>query len=309
MTVDVPDRATRVLVVVNLGSGNQQWDRVRAALDRCADQSRFSFDYHHVSPDENLHDVIRAAVRDGCELVIAAGGDGTVSTVAQALVNSPARLGILPLGTTNVLARELAIPLDIDAACDLLAGENRTAEIDAMQVGEAYYFTQIGVGVDALMIRDTTTPSKKRFGVFAYLWTAGSSLAGFQPRRFTIAVDSGQAYRTRASQVAIINSGALGSSGLRWCPHSRVDDGQVEVCVVKARTVVDYLRIGWSVIRRNQHQERCVSFMTASRSVKIQCDHRLPAQGDGELLGETPIEVRVVSRALSVAVSNAMASN
>ena len=103
-----------------------------------------------------------------------------------------ARMGIIPLGTTNVLARELGIPLDLDDACDLLAGPNRTADIDVMRVGDKHYVTQIGIGVDALMIRDTPDEHKRRLGVAAYLWTAVSRLIGFRLRRFSITADDRQ---------------------------------------------------------------------------------------------------------------------
>src|SRR5690606_31252171 len=120
------------------------------------------------------------AIDAGAQLVIAAGGDGTVSAVADGLIGSDVPMGILPLGTANVLARELGLPLDPDATCAVLASSRETATLDVMRVGGRPFFTQVGVGLDSLMIRDTDTEAKQRLGRLAYLWTAAERLAGFQ---------------------------------------------------------------------------------------------------------------------------------
>ena len=120
-----------------------------------------------------------------------------------------------------------------------------------MKVGGKHYFTQVGVGIDALMIRDTKREHKRRFGRLAYLWTALTRLLGFQPRRFLIEVDDRQE-RRRASQVVVANSGTLGQPPFRWGPDIRPDDGRLDVCIVRARTLLDYLSLAWHVVR-GQH--------------------------------------------------------
>src|SRR4029077_2494580 len=118
-------------------------------------------DIHEVQPGQDLPGLVRsAAEQGGYSLIVAAGGDGTVSAVANGLVGTPAPVGIIPLGTTNVLARELGIPVNLDAACRLVAGEHAVVAIDGMQVGRNHYFTQLGAGIDALMIRETRAEAK-----------------------------------------------------------------------------------------------------------------------------------------------------
>src|SRR5262249_20958068 len=85
---------------------------------------------HETAREEDPAATARAAAGRGYDVIVAAGGDGTVSKVANGVIGTPARLGIIPLGTANVLARELGIPIDPDAACRLLAGANDTAKID-----------------------------------------------------------------------------------------------------------------------------------------------------------------------------------
>jgi YegS/Rv2252/BmrU family lipid kinase len=256
---------------------------------------------HEAGFSAPIAEVVHAAVSRGCDLVVAAGGDGTVSAVAGGLVGSDVPLGIIPLGTANVLARELGIPTALDQACRLLVGPYATARIDAMRVGQGCYFTQIGAGIDALMIRDTRREHKQRFGRIAYLWTALTWLVGFQPRRFTITID-GLPRRFRASQVVVANSGTLGQPPFRWGPDVRPDDGRLDVCVIRARNLLDYLKLFWYVLTGQHRSSPNVRYFAARQTITIAARRPLPVQGDGEIIGETPVEVAVVPRAVAIIV-------
>lgn len=289
----------RVVAVMNPKSGSAAGEAIRRALGDCFAEGESRLEVYETRDGEDLGGVVRDRVARGVDLVIAAGGDGTVSAVADALAGSGTPMGILPMGTANVLARELAIPLDVERAARLLVGEHRLATIDAMKVGGRHYLTQVGVGLDALMIRDTPTARKKRFGKLAYLWTAAKHLVGFQPRRFTLEVD-GVAVKTRASQLIVANVGTLGQPPFRWGPDIRVDDGTLDVCVSKARTMVHYLGLFWHVVTRRHKADPNVRYFHARRSVSIATGRPLPVQADGEVIGETPVLVEMVPGAVKV---------
>jgi diacylglycerol kinase family enzyme len=159
------------------------------------------------------------------------------------------------------------------------------------------------VGIDALMIRDTRREHKRLFGRIAYLWTAAVHLVGFQPRRFVLTIDGRRAERTRASQVVVANSGVLGQPPLRWGPDIRPDDGRLDVCIVRARNLVDYLKISWYVVNGQHRRSPNVRYLGVRHSVAIANRRRkLPVQGDGEIIGTTPVVVEVVPQALAVLV-------
>jgi YegS/Rv2252/BmrU family lipid kinase len=301
MEATAKQQYSRVFVVLNPMAGNSTAAEVRAALDRHFSPDTWLQEIYETTGEEELSMVVRAALERGCDLVIAAGGDGTVSEVAEALVHSDVPLGIIAVGTANVLARELGLPLDLEGACALLAGEYATNSIDAMQVGDKAFFLHIGVGIDSLMIRDTDRAAKRRFGRAAYLWTAFKWLIGYQPRRFTIAVD-GRRLRPRAAQVLIANGGVLGMPPFRWGLHIRPDDGQIDVCVVSARSLGDYLRVIWQVLIGHRRRTPNIRYYSAERSIIVDADRPLPIQGDGEILGETPVRVQVVPDAVAVVV-------
>lgn len=298
------DKVSRVFVVLNPVAGSCTVEDVHSALERHFVAEVWIYEVYETTGKERIVDVVRGALQRGCDMVVAAGGDGTVSDVAEALVHTDIPLGIIAVGTGNVLAHELGIPLDLEGACALLAGEHATTSIDAMQVGDQFFLLQIGVGIDSLMIRDTEREQKRRFGRAAYLWTAFTRLIGYQPRRFTIVVD-GQRLRPRAAQVLIANGGVLGIPPFRWGPGIRPDDGRIDVCILSARTAVDYLGLAWHLLTDQQKRDRNARYLSATRSVVLSADRPLPVQADGEIIGETPVQVQVVPRAVRIVVPEA----
>ncbi|WP_435010781.1 diacylglycerol/lipid kinase family protein [Tundrisphaera lichenicola] len=302
-------RKARAFVVLNPRSGSCTAPAVRRAIrDHLGD---LEVEVHEISEGDDIQHIVLSAIERGCDPIVAAGGDGTVSSIANVMVGKQAHLVILPLGTANVLARELGIPVELEGACRLgahrvklgsLTGpEHEVFRLDAMKVGNRHYFTQIGVGIDALMIRDTATEQKKRFGRLAYLWTAATRLVGFQPRKFSIVID-GEEIIAKASEVVIANTGMMGQPPFRWGPDIRADDGRLNVCIVRARTFLDYAGIFWLVVQGRHRESPNVRYRTASKSVEITTKHPLPVQADGEIVGDTPIRVEVVPNAVEVVI-------
>jgi diacylglycerol kinase (ATP) len=307
---ETPAPFRHVFAVLNPVAGSIDASRVRQALERHFPAGSTVCEIHEAGPDDRIAEVVRAALGRGCDLVVAAGGDGTVSMVANGLIGHDASgsvpLGIIPLGTANVLSRELGIPVDLELACQLVAGPHATTRIDGMRVGPACYFTQIGVGIDALMIRDTLREHKRRFGRVAYLWTAATRLLGFQPRRFMLVAD-GHPRRARASQIVVANSGILGQPPFRWGPDIRPDDGRLDVCIVRARNLIDYMKLSWFVLNGQHRRSPNVRYLAANQGVTISSQRPLPVQGDGEIIGETPVDIGVAPRAVAVIVPVAAA--
>jgi diacylglycerol kinase (ATP) len=309
--IEPPIKGTRarVFAVLNPRSGSCTIEDVRRAI--VEHLASVEVEIHEVAEGSDLRAIVRDALSRGFDPIIAAGGDGTVSTVADVLVGTSAHLIIFPLGTANVLARELGIPIELDGATRLgarrvnpgsLAGEHHSVvEIDAMKVNGHHYFTQVGVGLDSLMIRDTAVEHKRRFGRLAYLWTALRTLVGFQPRKFFVTID-GRKITVKASQVLVANTGMMGQPGFRWGPDIRPDDARLDVCIARARSLIDFAGLFWHVAKGSHKQSRKLRYEVATRSVVIDAKHPLPVQADGEIPGSTPVLIEVVPRALKVVV-------
>jgi YegS/Rv2252/BmrU family lipid kinase len=294
--------ARSIFVVLNPVGGSSDPEAVRSALQR-QQQEEQQYEIYETTgaDDEDIGKLVREAVASGCDLVIAVGGDGTVSEVAEALAEREIPLAVIPTGTGNVFARELAIPLVLDQACALALGEFAIRAVDAMRLEGKLYVLDVSVGVGAIMTRDTTREAKRRWGNLAYLWTASKTMLGFQPQRFNIVVD-GRRYRLNASHVVVANGGLVGMEPFRYGDDVLPDDGVLDLCVVNGRTVRDYVGILWHTITRQQKRSRKLRFYKVRQSISINARRALPVQADGEIVGTTPIVVEVVPGAVQVAV-------
>ncbi|MCU0492100.1 MAG: phosphatase PAP2 family protein [Chloroflexaceae bacterium] len=298
----------RVFVVYNPESSRGSRIDLPALLEEQFTAFAVDYELFTLEKSKDLAAAIRQALKDGYTTFVAAGGDGTVSAVANVLakLRSKATLAILPAGTANVLAQELNVPLDITAACSLMLGDHETTTIDAMRIGEHIAVLQIGIGLESEMIRDTDKSAKQRFGRAAYLWTAAARLFGYESPRFTIVAD-GKRIRPRALHVTVANGGVLGMAPFRWGPHIRPDDGRIDVSIMSARSLADFFGLAWDVIRGKHFESRRVRFLGARQSITIDCDRPLPVQADGEIIGNTPVRVEVVPKAVQVIVPPAAA--
>jgi YegS/Rv2252/BmrU family lipid kinase len=299
--VPEPPPSGGVLVVLNPVAGTHNPGEVRRTIEQHLGADGQALEWYETTGDEHLPDIASKAAQRGFQMVIAVGGDGTVSEVASGLVHTETALGIIPVGTANVLAHELRIPFDLEAACRVLTGEPHTTCIDAMQVNDRHFFLHIGMGLDSLVMRDTSREHKRRFGIFAYMWTGVVRLFGYQPRRFVIITD-GTRHHRRASQVVIANGSTFGLSQLRLGSHIQPDDGFIDVCVIFARRLPDYLTIAWHFITRRHGRERKIRYYRAHQSIIINTSSVLPIQADGEILEQFPLHVRVVPQAVRVIV-------
>ena len=223
-----------IVVVANpAGGGADQLDEVRAALDRG------SLDYSWVETTEDDPGIgqTRAAVDDGAALIIAAGGDGTVRACLEGLTGSSVPLGVVPLGTGNLLARNLDIPLHPSRAIEV-AVRGQTQAMDLGVVNGEVFGVMSGTGLDAEMMTAADDTLKASVGPLAYV-VAGLRRMRSASFECDVQVD-GATSRHSAGMVLIGNSGRL-PGGLDAFPDARVDDGRLHGVVVEAQTVWGWL--------------------------------------------------------------------
>jgi YegS/Rv2252/BmrU family lipid kinase len=292
---------SKMLVVLNPVAGHSDADALRQAIETRFGASQIPYRIHESRGQQRLNDVVREAVNEGVDTVVAAGGDGTVSAVATALVRTQARLGIVPVGTGNGLARELGIPLDVDGALELLAGGGRVRPVDALRVGERVCLINVGAGISAKMMRDADSDQKRRWGRMAYLLAGLGRFLQSHMRRFRVTID-GQVYGVRATEVLVLNSAAIGAPYLDWGAEVQPDDGRVDVYVIRARSAPDYLWLAWDMLLGRWGEIARVQRWRARERVQIHADPSVPVQGDGDPLGRTPVDVHLAPHGVDVIV-------
>jgi len=291
---------TRAFVVLNPVAGSAKGD-ARSRIEAHLSGHGWDVHIHETRGDEDVSALVRQAAEEGVDLCVAAGGDGTVSAVANGLAGTDVPLGILPIGTGNVLAKELGIPENLEGALELLTGEHDIKVLDMIRVGDRRFVLNVSVGLGSLSMRDTTPEWKRRLGVLAYVLTGLRVLLGYQPHRFDVTVD-GKRHRIRASEVMVANSAAVGSPGVRLGAGVRLDDGRLDLCVVRARNLLDYLRVAWDVLLGRQDKSRHVHCLPITDRVRIEVHGTLPVEADGDIIGETPVEATCEPAAVRVVV-------
>ena len=238
------------------------------------------------------------AIADGAEAIISAGGDGTLNEVIQALAGSSVALGILPMGTINVWAREVGIPLDpLEAANVLMEGVHR--RIDLGMANERYFLLMAGVGIDAKITSVVEQHSLKRWGVLSYLLTG--TFVGLGPLDFRLRLRmDGRRFRTRAHLLIIGNTrlyGGLMTFTYRAC----CDDGQLDICIVRRQPFWGRLLVALNAIRKHHPLGPRVSY-ERFQSLAIDASSPVPIQVDGEPIGTLPVIFRVAPQMLTVIV-------
>ena len=289
-----------ILVVYNPEAGTANEARLRQVISKYFSGKRV--DYCACRPDEDMTAPLAPWLDGGVRLVIASGGDGTISDIATALVGRDAVLGILPQGTSNVLARELNLPLKIDAAAKLLAGDHDVRKLDVIRTAGTVCLLGISVGISAWAMSQTGRTQKKLFGPWAYWLPFFKRFFSMRGQEFEIETESGIKLIT-ASDLLAMNVGTIGFRALRWGPEVLPDDGQLNLCYLNARNGFDYL---WAVlnfaIRRYLRNER-VNCVPIGRRLKIVSPAGLALQGDGDVIGQTPSEIILEPAVLKVAVA------
>lgn len=238
------------------------------------------------------------AVRSGHNLIVAAGGDGTVSEALQPLVGTDAILGVLPMGTANVWAREVGIPLDLPGAVRVLL-EGRIRRVDVGRAGHRYFLLMAGIGFDAAVASQIDAQRKRRLGMVAYL-VAGVAVAfSFIGHKVQLNVD-GVRRSYRVVLIVIGNSRRYGGT-VSVTAEARIDDGLLDVCVFKGTGLP---AVAWhliSVLLGRHVHDPTVDYFRARR-MTVGGDSPLPVQVDGDRIGETPMAFTVRARSLNVLV-------
>jgi YegS/Rv2252/BmrU family lipid kinase len=243
----------------------------------------------------------KEAVEQGCSVVFACGGDGTVMAAATVLAGTDVVLAILPLGTGNLLARNLDLPLDDEAAALRIGVNGATRHIDVGAIEDKKFVVMAGLGFDAAIMRDAPERLKKTVGWPAYIVSGAKHLRG---RRISvrITIDEEEAIERRVRTVLVGNVGKL-QGGLVLLPNARPDDGMLDVAVLAPRNGLDWLRLSGRVLRRADVPDRRMERFRGKHIV-IETDRPQPRQLDGDLIedGET-MDIEIEAGALAVRVA------
>ncbi|MFF0340559.1 diacylglycerol/lipid kinase family protein [Kribbella sp. NPDC004875] len=255
------------------------------------------------TPDDAGVGMARRAIDEQVDLVLVAGGDGTVRVVCGELAGTKVPAAVLPGGTGNLLARNLGISLDLEVALhDLLDGSERRIDsvlIEGDELSRDRFVVMAGLGLDAAIIDDAPDDLKKQVGWAAYVVSTLKNL-NHPSVHVEITVDDQPPVRRRARTVVIGNVGTL-QANIPLLPDAEPDDGRIDVVVLMPRRISHWPRLALGLVVKSW-RERHVERFTGHR-IQVRADRPVRRQLDGDAISEgTSLVAEVDPAALVVRV-------
>ena len=301
--VRVQELQRRVLVVLNpLAGGIADPDKHQQAIRDAFEKQGWHVDMVLLDNFEQMSASVHSYEKP-YDLVAAAGGDGTISSVAEFMVGQSMPLGILPVGTGNVLAKGLGIPTNLEKAIELFVSDFYVKEIDAMRVNGRIALLNASVGISSRTIVEIRREDKRRLGMLAYIWRGVKALAGYQPHRFHLRVD-GNTYIYRAAEIVVVNPEFMGLEPFYWGKDVALDDGKIDIFVIRGKSFLDLLSLIGSVLWFINRRSPLLMHIQAHKQIMFDVEKPQPVQIDGDALGTTPVVIEVLPSILKVVVPN-----
>jgi YegS/Rv2252/BmrU family lipid kinase len=244
-----------------------------------------------------LPEVVQGLVEAGHRLIVVGGGDGTLSSIVDLLAHREVALGLLPLGTANSFARELGIPISLEAAIEVIA-QGRVADVDLALVNGDYFVNTATLGLAPAIAKSTPHGLKKYLGRTAYLIVGAVKFLSFRPFRVRI-VEGGRRMEMDALQVLIANGRYLG--GIVVAHDASPESRSVLVQIVVGDSRWNLVRAWWAAAIGRRPDPGTVAEFATSDAV-IETEPRQYVSIDGEVAAQTPIHLTVAREALNVIV-------
>ncbi|WP_375001394.1 phosphatase PAP2 family protein [Aeromicrobium sp. CTD01-1L150] len=233
------------------------------------------------------HGQATAALQAGVDLIIAAGGDGTVRAVCEEVARTGVAVAIIPHGTGNLLARNLGVPLNArDALEAAFGGQDKAVDLATFRTDgevDTVFLVMAGLGMDAMIMTGVDDKLKEKVGWAAY-FVSGVKALRFPGMKVEISVDDEEPRKFRARTVVIGNVGFL-QGGIPLLPAAEIDDGLLDVVVLAPRRFFGWVGIAWRVITRRKRTNQRLDRFTGSR-VHVKASSATPMQLDGDPVGE-----------------------
>ena len=255
------------------------------------------------TPDEDGEGLAAEAAKAGAELVIVAGGDGTIEAVARGLMHTQTVLGIIPLGTRNNIAASLNIPSDLAQAIQTLVKGER-GQFDMGKANNHYFVEVVGVGLEATLFPwgdEVKEGIKKNYlAAFKSFFSGIQAFLQFKQHRLVLRFDGGRMRRLRTLQVNICNSPRYGVQ-FTLAPDAKMNDGKLDVIYIDNPSKWDHMRHFFKAMRGERLPHERLNTHLAAK-IEIRSYPPLEVHADGQYLGITPITVEVIPEALWICV-------
>jgi YegS/Rv2252/BmrU family lipid kinase len=258
----------------------------------------FQVDVLFTQKKGGAEELARDAIKQSPAVIIAAGGDGTFNEVANGIAGSGISMAILPLGTSNVLAKELGIPEDIEGALEVVVnGAVRPVSLGKIDVIRnasplsRYFVLMAGIGFDGEAVFRVSDRVKKISGKGSYIYSGIKTLLHHDPSELTLTIDG----RTYSGYSAIIGNAAKYGGNFSVTPDAKITDPVLYVCLFKGKRRLDHLRYVYGIVTGTHLRYADVEYLKADH---VEITGEAHIQIDGDYFGMTPAKISVAPDAL-----------
>ena len=286
------------IVLISNPTAKRASDRKIAQASRYLMSKGYKVEVLFTEKKGNAESLAREAIRELPSLIIAAGGDGTFNEVINGIAGSEIPMAIFPLGTTNVLAKEIGIPEDVKGAMEIaVTGTTKTISLGKIAITRPsslvsrYFVLMAGIGFDGEAVFGINETFKKISGKGAYIYSGLKVLSGFNPRELTFDIDG----KTYSGYSAIISKTAKYGGDFKITPDARLTDPTLYICLFKGKKRLDVLRYVFGIATGSHLRFKDVEYLKAKR---IKIDGNAHIQIDGDYFGMTPAKIEVAPNTL-----------
>ena len=289
----------KIKIIVNPNAGGGKGQKLYPLLQKKLLERNLNFHLQFSESAEHITLLTHQAQREGYDLIVTCGGDGTAHQVLQAMVGSPCALGIIPVGRGNDLNRNLGIAEDLDSSLDLLK-KGKIRKIDVIQVNsDRYMFGVGGIGFDSEVNFISNKLNNFLPGNMAYILPVLYKALTYRPKKVNVRMDD----EVRQGPVLMVAFGNIKSygKGMQITPLAEPDDGLLDICWIDPVNTLRLYQLFPTVFSGKHINQPEVHY---HRTISAEVESSVPMDfyGDGEFICQTPFTLRVLHQALNVLV-------
>lgn len=266
----------KIVCIINPSSGKDE--AILGAINNAVKESSAEWKVHVSLKEGDILKYVEQGLRDGCDLCIVYGGDGSVMEAARALYKTTVPLLVLPGGTANVISKELGLPQNTSDVLALLLKNQLTSKtIDMATVNDIPFLLRVNFGILADMIRKTNTQTKQNYGQLAYGITAASRLSNTTPSTYTLTLDT-ETLTFEAVGLMVTNMGSVGIGNLTLNQNISNNDGLLDIIVIQNIDLGSIFNLAASTLNQAalqgniKHYQSKKITITATPERRVICD-------------------------------------
>lgn len=290
----------KIFFIINPIAGKGKGKIVESQIQQFFASKNIDFKTFLTDKVGHATELTKEIINQNPTIIVACGGDGTINEVAQALIGTDVALGIIPIGSGNGLAANLHIPKAIEKIFNVII-KAKQKKIDVGKINETYFFSNMGLGIDAEVIHQYSQKKTRNF--IGYVSASTKSLFNYRPKSFKIELQNDEILEDDFYFLLCSNSNEAGY-GISFTPKAQLNDGKLDLIAVKKINFIQQMMFSFFVFNKNLEKMKAAK-VRQIKSIKFESNQEnIVAQIDGEavIINNKIIDVTVLSNALNVII-------